>query len=367
MAKCNHCGAEMASGAYVCDACGERQTFSQSTDPAKPPAPKQTEPNAAAKMLLSSIDFMSVEELLNAGKMYYSGAGGQQQNFEVSFKLFHAAAIKGSALAMYYVAEHMAKGYVKADTRDAIWWYVQSSKAGCTEARMVLSEALRTELPIVEEKKVLEQSGGLSDAVKKVRRFCVEIFASSGERSGSSGSGCIISPEYIITNHHVVFNENQNRLHRDLTMNFHPAVGDKYSYRLKVVASDEREDIAVCTFMDKITLEEDDFPELRDAHSLDVGEKVFTIGNALGRGLALSAGVVAKEVEYNKYGKSEVIRTDMSINGGNSGGPLFDRRGNMVGLMTFVLNDMSSKNKTTAYGLSYAITSNTIAKLFENQ
>ena len=364
MTKCNWCGGANENAYGDCKWC--EKPLNAVTAAAKPAAaaPKDESETIgpAAQAVLAAADFMNADALLNTGKAFLNGVG-YEKNRAVSYQLFYKGAQKGDPEAMFHLAQQLEKGLgTTTDLERAVWWYIQAARAGSKAARAVLAENLKSELPVEAEEKACGAGGKLKDAVLKVRPFCVEITACSGSKYDSSGSGCIISPTHVLTNHHVIVNKRTGKPHTEISLRFHESVGDTRCLPLEVAAYDAREDIAICVFADGGRVEADGFPRFVDARSLELGDEVFTIGNALGRGLALSAGVIAKEVEYNSYGKSEVIRTDMSVNGGNSGGGLFDLNGNIAGLITFVPLDQNDNCK--ASGMSYAVTSNTIAKFF---
>lgn len=361
--KCGYCGGENENGRGACIYC-EKPFGGQAAAGAAAPTAESgnVKPSATAETVLAGIDFMNAETLVKLGKTFLTGVGGEV-DFSVSYRLFYKGALKGDAEAMLYLARQLERGQgVPADFQNALWWYVQAAKTGSTEARMVLAESMKAELPMQAEAEVTDKNARLKSAVMKVRPFCVEISALSGGSYDSSGSGCLISPELLMTNAHVVIDKSTGRPHKEISFRFHQSVGVKGKQIIEVAACDAAEDIAICRLAGGAKVQAEAFPQFVDAHSLSWGDEVFTIGNALGRGLALSFGVIAKDIEYNAYGKSEVLQTDMSINGGNSGGALFDLDGNIAGLMTFVPCDSTC---TKAYGMSYAVTSNTAVKFFQ--
>ena len=362
MPKCYYCKAENSDANAECEFCG-KNLRAPNCAAAGEAAPTPSRPiSPMAQKLLDSMSFMNAAALLSTGKAFYSGVM-QEKNFEAGYQFFYAAAIKGDAEAMFYVAKQLERGEgVACDPKKALWWYIQAAKGGSSEARMVLSELTNGAVSFEPEEAVCSKKTGLKGIIERVKPFCVEINAFSGEDDGASGTGCILSPEYILTNAHVVLDKNTKKPYKNISLRFCESVGNRKSHAITVIGYEPTEDIAVCCFKDGGKIEAGGFPKLRDAHTLTMGDEVFTIGNALGRGLALSTGVISREVVEESFGKAEVLQADMTINGGNSGGALFDMDGNVVGLMTFVA--CSSKG-VEAQGMSYAITSNTISKMFE--
>lgn len=145
-------------------------------------------------------------------------------------------------------------------------------------------------------------------------------------KTQSLGSGFIISKEgYIVTNNHVV--ENAEEIVVIL------ASGDEYP--AKIIGKDKKTDIALIKIEPK-----GDLPVaiLGDSDSLEVGEWVLAIGNPFGLGHTVTAGIVSAKGRVIGQGPyDDFIQTDASINPGNSGGPLFNLRGEVVGINTAII------------------------------
>ncbi len=146
-------------------------------------------------------------------------------------------------------------------------------------------------------------------------------------KTQSLGSGFIISKEgYIVTNNHVV--ENAEEIVVIL------ASGDEYP--AKIIGKDKRTDIALIKIEPK-----GDLPVavLGDSDALQVGEWVLAIGNPFGLGHTVTAGIVSAKGRVIGQGPyDDFIQTDASINPGNSGGPLFNTRGEVVGINTAIIS-----------------------------
>ena len=144
------------------------------------------------------------------------------------------------------------------------------------------------------------------------------------KRQGT-GSGFLITKDgYIVTNNHVVENAEKITV-RTL---------DKKIYEAKVVGQDPKTDVAL------IKVEADDLPfaELGDSDVLKVGEWVLAIGNPFGLDHTVTAGIVSAKGRVIGAGPyDDFIQTDAAINFGNSGGPLFDFHGRVVGMNTAII------------------------------
>jgi len=157
-------------------------------------------------------------------------------------------------------------------------------------------------------------------------------------QSQSLGSGFIISQDgYILTNAHVV--EAADEITVKLT--------DKREYKAKVIGFDRRTDIAL------IKIDASGLPAVRfgDPNRLKVGEWVLAIGSPFGFENTVTAGIVsAKGRSLPQENYVPFIQTDVAVNPGNSGGPLFNLRGEVVGINSQIYS------RTGGFmGLSFAI------------
>jgi serine protease Do len=154
----------------------------------------------------------------------------------------------------------------------------------------------------------------------------------------SLGSGFIISPDgYIMTNAHVV------EAGDDITVR----LTDKREFTAKVIGADKRSDIAI------IKIDAANLPRVAigDANRLKVGEWVLAIGSPFGFDNTVTAGIVsAKGRSLPQENFTPFIQTDVAINPGNSGGPLFNLKGEVVGINSQIYS------RTGGFmGLSFAI------------
>lgn len=162
------------------------------------------------------------------------------------------------------------------------------------------------------------------------------------QKRTSLGSGVIISEDgFIVTNNHVV--EDADEINVRLS-NFE-------EYQAKLVGRDAKTDLAVIKIEAKHTL---DFAEFGDSESLRVGDWVLAIGNPFGFDHTVTAGIVSGKGRTLGDGPYQnFIQTDASINPGNSGGPLFNMKGQLMGINTAIYSKSGGN-----IGLGFAIPSN---------
>jgi serine protease Do len=145
-------------------------------------------------------------------------------------------------------------------------------------------------------------------------------------RMQGAGSGVIISRDgYIVTNYHVVKGAN------DVTV----TLADRQEYKARVVGKDPKTDLAVLKIDPKGTLHA---ATLGDSSQLKVGDWVLAIGNPFGLSNTVTAGIVSAKGRIIGAGPyDDFIQTDAPINPGNSGGPLFNMKGEVVGINTAIV------------------------------
>ena len=172
-------------------------------------------------------------------------------------------------------------------------------------------------------------------------------------RNAVSGSGFVISSNatssYIVTNYHVINNV------QDIKVFF--ANGDSYDATL--VGGEEDNDIAVL----RIEVGNLQTVTLGDSDALNVGENVYAIGNPLGElTFTFTGGYVSakdRSVTMSDGTVMNMLQTDTAINSGNSGGPLFNEYGEVIGIVSAKLSS-SSSSEASVEGLGFAIPINDV-------
>ena len=157
------------------------------------------------------------------------------------------------------------------------------------------------------------------------------------EKTGYGSAFFISKDGYLLTNHHVVEDASKVTI----------VLNDRREIDATVVGSDERTDVAL------LKVNGSNFPELRTGNvdRLRVGEPVLAIGSPFGFDYSASAGIVSAKMR-NMMGETSVpfIQTDVALNPGNSGGPLFNQSGEVVGVNSRIFSG------TGGYmGLSFSI------------
>ncbi|MBC7987328.1 MAG: Do family serine endopeptidase, partial [Sphingomonadaceae bacterium] len=156
--------------------------------------------------------------------------------------------------------------------------------------------------------------------------------------ANSLGSGFIISADgYVVTNNHVISSRGpQGQVSSDAVDTITVTLPDRTEYEARIIGRDAASDIAVL----KIDGRNLPFVQFGSSNDLRVGDWVVAIGNPFGLGGTVTAGIVSAMHRtiglggaYDRY-----IQTDASINQGNSGGPMFDLQGNVVGINSAIFS-----------------------------
>ena len=172
------------------------------------------------------------------------------------------------------------------------------------------------------------------------RQFSERFGGSEVEREVTSlGSGFVIDPKgYVVTNNHVVANA------AEVTVIFH----DNTHLPAEVVGRDAKTDLALLKVKPNKPLT---YVRFGDSDALRVGDWVVAVGNPFGLGGSVSAGIVsARGRNINAGPFDDFIQTDAAINRGNSGGPLFNIKGEVVGINSAIFSPTG-----TNIGIGFAV------------
>lgn len=177
----------------------------------------------------------------------------------------------------------------------------------------------------------------------------------------SLGSGFIVSADgYVVTNNHVITADGRGAQVESITV----TMPDGTDYPAKLVGKDPESDLAVLKISAAKPLP---FVKFGDSSQARVGDWVVAIGNPFGLGGTVTAGIVSAVYRSTSGGAYDrYIQTDASINRGNSGGPLFDMRGQVIGINNAIFSPTGG-----SVGIGFAIPAETaqpiVQKLISGQ
>ena len=164
--------------------------------------------------------------------------------------------------------------------------------------------------------------------------------------SNALGSGFVISADgYIVTNNHVIEDADQ------IEIEFFS--GERMA--AKLVGTDPKTDIAVLKVDSDTPLP---FVAFGNSDVMRVGDWVLAVGNPLGQGFSVSAGIVSARNRELSGTYDDYLQTDAAINRGNSGGPLFNLQGEVVGVNTAILSPNGG-----SIGIGFSMASNVVSKV----
>ncbi|MEQ9316326.1 MAG: Do family serine endopeptidase [Henriciella sp.] len=166
-------------------------------------------------------------------------------------------------------------------------------------------------------------------------------------REGSLGSGFLVSADgIVITNNHVIENADEINV----------VFNSGRTLKARLVGTDPETDVAVLKVESDTPLPHVD---LADSDKAEVGDWVMAIGNPFGFGGSVSAGIISarnRDIQSGRY--DDFIQTDAAINRGNSGGPLFNLNGEVIGVNTAIISPTGG-----SVGLGFSIPSNLVKQV----
>ncbi|NBD30126.1 MAG: Do family serine endopeptidase [Alphaproteobacteria bacterium] len=175
-------------------------------------------------------------------------------------------------------------------------------------------------------------------------------------RSSALGSGFVISEDgFIVTNNHVIEGADE------ILIEFFPG-GDEM-LEAELVGTDPNTDIALLKVEADRPLSYVSFGD-SDGDTAEVGDWVMAMGNPLGQGFSVSAGIVSARNRELAGTYDDYIQTDAAINRGNSGGPLFDMNGDVIGVNTAILSP-NGGSIGIGFAMSSAVVTNVVEQLKE--
>lgn len=180
----------------------------------------------------------------------------------------------------------------------------------------------------------------------------VEIKVSDDEQTWGYATGCFIdSNGNILTNKHVAYNSTTNANYKKIQVRLFDSE-DWLDADIEKLS--ESEDLAL------IKIDKQNTKYFKMTSRVSDGQQVFTIGNPNGFGLSFTSGVISSKLKNVIYNSKtiEAVQTSLVINEGNSGGPVFNKMGRIVGLVSFRLKD---KQGDVIQGVSFAIPASKIS------
>lgn len=243
------------------------------------------------------------------------------------------------------------------------------------EGEFVVAESQQT-VVLRSQSESAKQKDSVAETVATQKLNATVQVMSAGSSGRSEGSGFIVSNDgYIVTNLHVI-NKNTSANEQagknanetvDISGVLNYVIFDnikidgKYVlFRVSVVAYDQTEDIAVLKLENPFSYKDGSenvtgFENIctLETSTVKQGQTVIAIGNALGYGLSVSEGIVSvpqMSGYYSEYGHN-FIQTDCPINSGNSGGPLYNSEGNVVGINSMGLSDAYSAYENVSWAI----------------
>ncbi len=168
------------------------------------------------------------------------------------------------------------------------------------------------------------------------------------EKSEALGSGYIISADgYIVTNNHVIDGADEIQVE---------TFGHK-TLKARLIGRDKKTDVALLKVDSPVPLP---FVSFGDSDKMRVGDWVVAMGNPLGQGFSVSAGIVSARGRELSGTYDDFLQTDAAINKGNSGGPLFNVKGEVIGMNTAILSPSGG-----SIGIGFSMASNVVSKVVD--
>ena len=207
-----------------------------------------------------------------------------------------------------------------------------------------LVEQVAPAVVFIEVTNAAQPARALPDNIPEALRKRFEQQMPEASPRGGLGSGFIITEEgQIVTNHHVVAGASTVKV----------KLADGRSFDAEVVGSDPATDIALLSIKADVDLP---FVTFGTSEEMRVGDEVVAVGNPFGLSSTVTSGIIsAKSRDINSGPYDDFIQTDAAINRGNSGGPLFNNAGDVIGVNTAIISPGGG-----SVGIGFAVPSDVV-------
>ena len=348
MIKCPVCGASINDTDETCKYCG--------ADVAKERKALEAKKEKKASEINPYFHYLDEETLLNAAKATYYGINGVVKDVAKAMNICEELANRGNVEGIYLL------GVMKCETGDKataykLWRFAAKRNHEPSKLKLAVEfgndKASQTVYRDVDEEieEEMDDEAGVIDSVVMI--IC----------GNSCGTGFIAGDGLVVTNAHVVDGYKQavcffkDDMSKEGTPN--------RVHVLNLIAFHKEYDIAVLRFEEREEQIEFEDRSLPLALRADYEEKVKTIGYPLGLPFSVSKGIISNPRQHlndhseYRYKVSELIQTDISINSGNSGGPLINTSGGVVGVI-------SCRPTDAAGGIGFAVPASYVDRILKN-
>lgn len=336
--------------------------------------------NGACKQIFKAFEALNYKfdpSLASSQKLDHKFANWTQDSIRIYLRNKPLSSLEG----IYKDYQNNGNGYSVAILRDKDTYYgiILNADNGLWEkgeAKMILNPIERNlydteyydsdhqklnSLATLKNNRILEINVPNAGTVSFLKTYPSGDTESGGNESISTdqcvatGSGILISDNYIITNHHVI--EEANKIEVVFNIN-----GETETYNAKLLCSDKTNDLAIITIKDEKFKGLPTPPFQILSSTEDVGTSIFTMGfpltNLLGEELKITDGIINSKTGF----EGDVVTYQISapIQPGSSGGPLFNKKGNLVGITN------AGVNREIADNVNYAIKTNYVLNLIDS-
>ena len=350
MSKCQNCNAPLEQGATFCRYCGHKQA---AVTESAPPAREEK-----SSLFLKYSNYLDDNSLYNVA--YAKESGMLKCDFPNEPEvIYEHLALKGHTESMFrYAMIELNKQ--PADAATAQKWLKIAADNGHTAS----INYLKTMAPVAPAAPAPTQTGypptpsGVMNGEQifdKMQNATVEILAIDEKEGVSCASGFVVSDKgFIVTNAHAILDRRGQ-----LCKNIAVKLGDKaipavpVAYGSPTDGEHDSLDIALLFVPDTRLLDCSDFGESSGCKN---GQKVYLIGNSLGCGTCITSGIISDAHRRMPGLSYTYIMTDAAANPGNSGGPLLNEQGEVIGVLVSGMD--------TAEGMNYAIPIDMVKEFF---
>ncbi|MBQ8429643.1 MAG: trypsin-like peptidase domain-containing protein [Clostridia bacterium] len=345
MKQCRNCKTMLAAEDIFCKVCGTKYEEGQAID-------------SESSLFLKYAGYLDDESLFKVAWAKEQGIVKSDSPNEVE-SIYRMLALKGHQNSMFrYAMVLLNKG---GSQEDAKKWLTLAASKGHVESinylKMMMPDVqfedpTSKQVTIINPTNPTEPVSGMSgeQVFAKLQNAVVEIYATDSAGAARASGFVVSSTGFIITNAHAVLNA-QGEAYKTINVRHK---GKFFDAKLLAVGkpSDGKNDSVDLAVLFSEGIKGSSVAEFGDSASCRNGQKVYLIGNSLGDGTCITSGIISDTQRAMPGLSYPYIMTDAAANQGNSGGPLVDENGKVIGVLVSGIQ--------IAEGMNFAIPINTV-------
>ena len=361
MSICPKCNAQLADGSKFCRYCGAKLDEPAASAAPSPSQPTQSNAGGKSSRYLKYANYLNDNALFNVAYAKENGVVRSDYPDEAE-EIYEYLALKDHTESMYRYAMLQMKKQPPNTELASKWLRLAESKGHAASANylrtMTIPKPTSQPAPTAPTSAPAPAGSVLSgeEIYNRMEYAAVEILAIASENDIGRASGFVVSDHgFVVTNAHAVLDRNKE-LCKVLKVKIHDQILSAFPVAFGSPA-DGSHDLLDIALLYVPELEIKAISVFGESSKCRNGQKVYLIGNSLGSGICITSGIISDATRKMPGLSYPYIMTDAAANPGNSGGPLLNERGEVIGVLVAGID--------SAEGMNFAIPIDVVKEFFK--